>query len=102
MMRSRITASAVLLAGFAAILCCPPPAQAQGAANALPPIPNIAGKVLTVHGPMAPSALGRTLMHEHIFINFQMAIPDPPNPATAAEMSREKLTLANLSAVRAG
>jgi phosphotriesterase-related protein len=102
MMRSGITASVAMLSGFAAILCCVPWAEAQDAANALPPIPNIAGKVLTVHGPMSPSALGRTLMHEHIFINFQMAIPDPPNPATAAEMSREKLTLANLSAVRAG
>lgn len=34
-------------------------------------IPNLAGKVLTVNGPVDPSTLGETLMHEHIFINFK-------------------------------
>lgn len=34
-------------------------------------IPNLAGEVLTVNGPMDPAQLGETLLHEHIFINFQ-------------------------------
>lgn len=36
-----------------------------------PKIPNLAGKVQTVWGPIEPSKLGPTLMHEHIFINFK-------------------------------
>lgn len=43
-------------------------------------IPNIAGKVMTVNGPVDPSALGETLMHEHIFINFQKSPPMSPPP----------------------
>ena len=39
------------------------------------PIPNIAGKVQTVNGLMDPSALGETLMHEHIFIDFKKPPP---------------------------
>ena len=34
-------------------------------------IPNLAGKVLTVLGPIEPATLGPTLMHEHIFIDFK-------------------------------
>jgi phosphotriesterase-related protein len=65
-------------------------------------IPNIAGKVLTVTGPIEPAALGETLMHEHIFINFEQPIPEQPKHATEVEISRQKLTLANLWAVRGG
>lgn len=49
----------------------------------LPGIPNLAGKVLTVLGPADPSSLGKTLMHEHIFIEFQNPRPGA-RPATAA------------------
>jgi len=76
--------------------------SAQSPAQPMPAIPDISGKVLTVHGPVAPSALGETLMHEHIFVNFQLAIPDTRNHATEEEVARQKLTLANLSAVRSG
>ena len=31
-------------------------------------VPNMAGKVITVRGPMDPDVLGPTLMHEHLFI----------------------------------
>jgi len=44
-------------------------------------IPNLAGKVLTVVGPVDPEVLGQTIMHEHIFIDFQ-------NPVTRANISR--------------
>ena len=33
-------------------------------------VPNMAGKVMTVRGPMDPDVLGPTLMHEHLFIIF--------------------------------
>ncbi|MGE3178809.1 MAG: phosphotriesterase [Vicinamibacterales bacterium] len=50
----------------------------QGAPGA---VPNLAGRILTVLGPIAPDRLGSTLMHEHIFIDFQ-------NPVTRAAISR--------------
>lgn len=43
-------------------------------------IPNLAGKVVTISGPVAPSQLGITLMHEHIFINFKKAPAMFPPP----------------------
>ncbi|MFO1466366.1 MAG: hypothetical protein U1F35_08000 [Steroidobacteraceae bacterium] len=65
-------------------------------------IPDISGKALTVHGPVDPSTLGRTLMHEHIFINFQLAVPSTRDHATDEEVARQKLELSNLAAVRSG
>ena len=50
------------------------------AQRGLPGVPNLAGKILTVRGPIDPSALGPTLMHEHIFIEFKA-------PASADGMS---------------
>ncbi|MCC7306394.1 MAG: aryldialkylphosphatase [Acidobacteria bacterium] len=47
-----------------------------------PKIPNLAGKALTVLGPVDPGKLGTTLMHEHIFIDFKKPpamIPAPTN-----------------------
>jgi phosphotriesterase-related protein len=43
-----------------------------------PPVPNLAGKVLTVQGPIEPARLGATLMHEHIFIDFKAPPPMLP------------------------
>jgi phosphotriesterase-related protein len=101
MMNSKLTALSVscMIVLMIALGCCWSTAQAQ---SALPAIPNIAGKVLTVHGPVAPSTLGETLMHEHIFIDFQLPMPEPSPHATAVGISHEKLSLANLAAVRAG
>jgi phosphotriesterase-related protein len=65
-------------------------------------IPDISGKALTVRGPVDPATLGRTLMHEHIFINFQLAVPSTRDHATEEEIARQKLSLDNLAAVRAG
>ena len=47
-------------------------------AQRAPAIPNLAGKILTVAGPIEPSAAGQTLMHEHIFINFKAPPPMLP------------------------
>ena len=44
-------------------------------------IPNLAGKVLTVVGQVDPEVLGQTIMHEHIFIDFQ-------NPVARANISQ--------------
>jgi phosphotriesterase-related protein len=44
-------------------------------------IPTMAGKILTVTGAIDPGELGATLMHEHIFIDFQ-------NPVTRAAISK--------------
>jgi phosphotriesterase-related protein len=48
--------------------------QAQSGAG----VPNLAGQVLTVQGPIDPAMLGATLMHEHIFIDFKA--PPPMRP----------------------
>jgi len=85
----------------------------------LPLVPNLAGKVLTVEGPVDPSTLGKTLMHEHIFIEFQNPRPgaraataaapaaaqppaSPASPAspTAARPFEEPITLDNIYAAR--
>jgi len=54
---------------------------------AAPTVPNMAGKVMTVNGPVDPSTLGETLMHEHIFINFKQSPPmsPPPHDVTVIE-----------------
>ena len=31
-------------------------------------VPNMAGRVMTVRGPIDPGQLGITLMHEHLFL----------------------------------
>lgn len=51
----------------------------------VPPIPNLAGKVMTVAGPIDPSALGQTLSHEHIFIDFSAPPPMVP-PVTGVSV----------------
>lgn len=74
-------------------------------------IPNIAGKVQTVLGPMDPDRLGRTITHEHIFIDFQKPSyltgvtegqhRDITN-ATDMGLYLEPFSMRNLSAVRNG
>ena len=51
-------------------------------------VPNLAGKVLTVAGPIEPSALGPTLMHEHIFIDFKRPASAIPVAAGAGAAQR--------------
>jgi phosphotriesterase-related protein len=69
-----------------------------------PAIPNIAGKIQTVLGPIDPSQLGQTLMHEHIFINFQSPRPDTRRFVDAEDAAQFELplTLQTLSRTRFG
>lgn len=53
------------------------------------------GKVMTVLGPIAPSALGVTLPHEHLFIDFTLPLDEPKrwelagrdHPESASELA---------------
>ncbi len=68
------------------------------AANA----PNMAGKVMTVRGPIEPDALGPTLMHEHLFIIFYRGVEmDDNTPATDWCLWEQELTMDKLDLVRA-
>ena len=88
------------------------------APSAPPAAPNLAGKALTVRGPVDPDQLGVTLTHEHIFIDLrkthlphrtwvvegdrlQADRPDEDFPATELAVWEAKLDLANLHLARA-
>ena len=65
-------------------------------------VPNMAGKVMTVHGPEDPDVLGPTLMHEHLFIVFYRGVlPDHYTPATDWALWEQELTMDKLDMVRA-
>ncbi|MFF9349340.1 phosphotriesterase [Streptomyces sp. NPDC014734] len=64
-------------------------------------IPDIAGKVLTVAGPVDPSALGPVLMHEHVFVDLRRP-PRFHRPGEDAPEAAEPLTLATLARTRHG
>ena len=71
---------------------------AQPTAN--PAVPNMAGKVMTVRGPIDPSQVGVTLMHEHVFIDLRGTLdPGFYTPATEVALWNEKLSLENLHQV---
>jgi phosphotriesterase-related protein len=53
----------------------------------VPRVPDLSGRVLTVAGPVEPSSLGPTLMHEHIFIDFKAPPPMVP-PVTGISVLR--------------
>ena len=72
-------------------------------------IPNMAGKVLTVNGPIDPDDLGTTMMHEHIFINnvilgdeFDNPSRHPPSAATKLDFYNRPLTIDILGSVLMG
>jgi phosphotriesterase-related protein len=64
-------------------------------------IPDIAGKALTVEGPVDPATLGATLMHEHIFVDLRRP-PGFRRPGEDSAEAAEPLTLANLARTRHG
>ncbi|WP_067460390.1 phosphotriesterase family protein [Actinomadura macra] len=64
-------------------------------------IPNLAGQVLTVAGPVDPAVLGPTLMHEHLFVDLRRPA-HALRPGEDAPEAREPLTLANLARTRHG
>ncbi|HWK74294.1 MAG TPA: hypothetical protein VNQ81_08485 [Povalibacter sp.] len=90
-----VTAAAFALTCILASGCTP---SSQVTQPATPPIPNLAGKILTVRGPIDPAQAGQTLMHEHIFIHFK-------TPATAAgefdQMSEQQKELSQQALERA-
>jgi phosphotriesterase-related protein len=61
--------------------------------------PGLAGQAQTVLGPIAGEAMGITLPHEHLLIDFAVMFREP---ATGAErgLSRQPVSLANLGWVR--
>ncbi|WP_018566108.1 phosphotriesterase family protein [Streptomyces sp. PsTaAH-124] len=64
-------------------------------------IPDLAGQVLTVAGPVDPSVLGPTLMHEHVFVDLRRP-PGFCRPGEDAPEAAEPLTLATLARTRHG
>jgi phosphotriesterase-related protein len=88
--------------GFAALGLSTVPAGTQAPAPPAP-IPNLAGKVLTVNGPISPDQLGTTITHEHVFIDFTVPDESPerwaatgrtrPVGATAVGLYNAPLTL---------
>ena len=65
-------------------------------------VPNMAGKVMTVLGPIEPEQLGPTTMHEHLFIIFYRGVlPDHYTPATDWGLWEQELTMDKLDMVRA-
>jgi phosphotriesterase-related protein len=75
-------------------------------------IPDISGKIMTVNGPVSPDTAGRTLMHEHLFIDLNLpyndserwrsAALDRPTSATAIGIYNRPLTLEILERVEMG
>lgn len=75
-------------------------------------IPSIAGKIMTVNGPIGPEQLGTTITHEHIFIDFTVPNETPeswaetgrvrPIGATALGLYNAPLGLENIGAVTMG
>ena len=66
-------------------------------------IPNMAGKVQTVRGPIDPGQLGVTLPHEHFFADLRMYFqPTFYTPATEIALLDQRLSLDNLYLARQG
>lgn len=66
-------------------------------------IPNRAGLVQTVLGLVRPELLGRTLMHEHIFLDIRRPLHSAhPRPGEWDESAGQPFGLGNLAAVRRG
>lgn len=89
------------------------PAGGQGQVVTTPrPVPNLAGQVMTVNGPISPDQLGMTITHEHVFIDFTVPDDTPerwaaanrtrPVGATAVGLYNAPLTMNILSAVSLG
>ena len=59
----------------------------------------LAGQAQTVLGPIAGEALGITLPHEHLLIDFEVMFKEPANGSERG-LARQPVTLANLGWVR--
>ncbi|WP_435599856.1 phosphotriesterase family protein [Streptomyces sp. C10-9-1] len=65
------------------------------------PIPDLRGSALTVTGPVDPSTLGQTLMHEHVFVDLRRP-PRFHRPGEDSPEAAQPLTLATLARTRQG
>lgn len=63
------------------------------------PRPSLAGQAQTVLGPIAGEAMGITLPHEHLLIDFEVMFKEPANGSERG-LSRQPVSLANLGWVR--
>ena len=64
-------------------------------------IPNMAGKGMTVRGPINPSEIGSTLMHEHVLVAFKIYNePSFHTPASEMALWDQKVALDNLHLAR--
>ena len=99
---------------FVAVVCICWGALPVGSQAPVSPsaVPNMAGKIVTVTGPIDPDELGQTTMHEHIFIDFTVMDDTPerwsaagrvkPVGATAVGLYHTPLTMDILGAVTLG
>ena len=63
---------------------------------------NLAGKAMTVRGPIDPEELGITIMHEHLFVAvLKKVAPNENTSVTDFVLWDQKLTLENLHLARA-
>jgi len=63
------------------------------------PGPGLSGQAQTVLGPIAGEAMGITLPHEHLLIDFEVMFREPANGAERG-LARQPVALANLGWVR--
>ena len=63
------------------------------------PSPALSGQAQTVLGPIAGEAMGVTLPHEHLLIDFEVMFREPANGAERG-LARQPVSLANLGWVR--
>ena len=59
------------------------------------PFPALSGQAQTVLGPIAGEAMGITLPHEHLLIDFEVMFREPANGAERG-LARQPVSLANL------
>lgn len=108
----RLTSSVFGFKFWALLLCFTTvslPSFAEDKFNAVGPleVPDNSGKIMSVLGLIEPDAIGPTLMHEHIFIDFSLPLDAPDRwplawrqiPQTEDEIAvwQEKLTVENRS-----
>ena len=71
--------------------------------SSTPPAPNLAGKALTVNGPVPPEQLGISLMHEHLFCDLWREVKlDNITSNEDLALVHQKLGLGNLRFARDG
>jgi phosphotriesterase-related protein len=108
-MKHRILINVIILLLTMALAVAGATTPGQSQSRALPPIPNLQGKVMSVLGPVEPKKLGITLMHEHLLISTRTQVPGVREgqhreitTATDLNLFLQPVSLENLSAIRNG